>query len=151
MWTISILLACLSSSGCALLSAYLPNQPIDPAVAYKSGPYANWENYLSPEDEKARSWGEALYKQAGCVRCHGEKADGNSYAAITTFKNTPRKPANLTTGEIPDSRFMHSMTYGAGPGSGMAKYGMMLTEWERAAIIAYVRSLPESHPPQPTQ
>ena len=83
-----------------------------------------------------------------CAICHGAPGDGNG----TISNYMAAKIANLheprfASGEYPDGKLYHVITYGQGLMSG---YGASIPVRDRWAIVAYVRALQDAKkPPAP--
>jgi mono/diheme cytochrome c family protein len=89
----------------------------------------------SKADEKA---GAALYRDKGCVQCHGANLEGNKKGpALTDIRNDPAWPPEKITKQITDG------------GQKMPPFGESLTDKEIAQLVAYLRAKDRPAPPPP--
>ena len=89
----------------------------------------------SKADEKA---GAALYRDKGCVQCHGANLEGNKKGpALTDIRNDPAWPPEKITKQITDG------------GQKMPPFGESLTDQEVAQLVAYLRAKDRPAPPPP--
>ena len=120
--------------------ALKPRVPSDKLAAVKS--------LKSPEpmSEKAISTGKAIFHGKGvCANCHGEDGSGNGPLA----KSFDKHPRDFT--DTDDIGWQKARTDGEifwaiskGTEYGMLPYEDMLSESERWALVAYIRSLENS-------
>lgn len=78
--------------------------------------------------------GMILY-QSSCLKCHGEKGDGNGPEAV----NYDPRPRNLTSTEISDLMIEKATVEGI-PTVSMHVWGNILTNSEVDAVIQYIRT-----------
>lgn len=98
------------------------------------------------EDKELISLGETLYKDAGCVSCHGSdgKGDGPSAEGLKDSWGFPIRPADLTlkpfkSGADPED-FYRTLSTGL-DGTPMPSYTDSLTPDERWNLVFYVLSI----------
>ncbi len=85
---------------------------------------------LPPPDSKAdEQAGAALYRDKGCVQCHGADLKGNKKGpALDDIQNDPAWPAEKITKQIRDG------------GQKMPPFGDSLTDPEIAQLVAFLRA-----------
>jgi len=89
----------------------------------------------SKADEKA---GAALYRDKGCVQCHGANLEGNKKGpALADIRNDPAWPPEKITKQITDG------------GQKMPPFGESLTDQEIAQLVAFLRAKDRPAPPPP--
>ena len=89
----------------------------------------------SKADEKA---GAVLYRDKGCVQCHGANLEGNKKGpALADIRNDPAWPPEKITKQITDG------------GQKMPPFGESLTDQEVAQLVAYLRAKDRPVPPPP--
>ncbi len=98
------------------------------------------------EDKELISLGETLYKDAGCVSCHGSggKGDGPSAEGLKDSWGFPIRPADLTlkpfkSGADPEDLY-RTLSTGL-DGTPMPSYADSLTPEERWNLVFYVLSI----------
>lgn len=105
-----------------------------------------------PVDEQLIAQGKQVYEEAQCWKCHGKegRSDGESAPTLTDDWGYPIRPANLTKGwrykggtTVKDiyTRFSTGMN-----GTPMPTFFDSLSEEERWALAAYVKSLIREEP-----
>jgi len=97
--------------------------------------------------------GKTLYKDAGCVSCHGPdgKGDGASAGSLKDSWGFPIRPADLTlkpfkSGPQPDDLY-RALSTGL-DGAPMPSYSDALTPKERWALVYYVLSIATKEKPR---
>lgn len=98
------------------------------------------------EDKELISLGETLYKDAGCVSCHGSggKGDGPSAEGLKDSWGFPIRPADLTlkpfkSGADPEDLY-RTLSTGL-DGTPMPSYADSLTPEERWNLVFYILSI----------
>ncbi len=96
-----------------------------------------------------RARGAELYRE-NCVLCHGENADGRGARSM----GLDRTPANFTDPlwSQPESaaRAFQAITKGV-PGTPMPAWGTALSTDDRWALVAFITSVSERTPANPTK
>jgi mono/diheme cytochrome c family protein len=89
----------------------------------------------SRADEQA---GAALYRDKGCVQCHGADLKGNKKGpSLDDIRTDPAWPPEKITKQITDG------------GPKMPPFGESLTDQEIAQIVAFLRAKDRPAPPAP--
>lgn len=98
------------------------------------------------EDRELIALGETLYKDAGCVSCHGSegKGDGPSAKDLKDYWGLPIQPADLTlkpfkSGPEPEDLY-RTLSTGL-DGTPMPSYADSLAPKERWALVFYILSI----------
>ncbi len=95
------------------------------------------------EDKELIAMGETLYKDAGCVSCHGSngKGDGSSAEGLKDFWGFPILPADLTLKPFksgPNQEDLYRTLSTGLDGTPMPSYADSLTPKERWGIVFYI-------------
>jgi len=98
------------------------------------------------EDKALIALGETLYKDAGCVSCHGSdgKGDGPSAEGLKDYWGFPMQPADLTLKPFksgPDPEDLYRTLSTGFDGTPMPSYADSLTPKERWGIVFYILSI----------
>jgi cytochrome c oxidase cbb3-type subunit 2 len=98
------------------------------------------------EDKEFIALGETLYKDAGCVSCHGSDGKGNgpSAAGLKDYWGLPIQPADLTLKPFksgPDPEDLYRTLSTGLDGTPMPSYADSLTPKERWGIVFYILSI----------
>lgn len=79
--------------------------------------------------------GKAIYEKS-CYKCHGDKADKNSYSAPRILKNLPRDEIVYQL-----KNYNRDSSYGKSTGLVMRAQATMLSESQMKSIAAYIETL----------
>jgi mono/diheme cytochrome c family protein len=108
-----------------------PSEALPPAFAGRTNPRAH--------DPAALAEGGVLF-ESNCTSCHGSQADGHGIAA----NGLVPPPANFRSSDVlprhSDAYLFYRITDGK-PGTAMPSFRGALSEEERWAVVAFLRSL----------
>lgn len=116
------------------------------------------QTFEIPTDEASIARGEILVEVVRCTECHGKDLSGMLW--VNHIASGQFGPSNLTPGEngitnYTDEDYIRSIRHGVGPdGQPLifmpANYYQDLNQDDLGAIIAYLKTLPPSKTPGPT-
>lgn len=96
----------------------------------------------SPNDPEQLATGKRVY-DANCAACHGVKGEGQPNWKVPVNGVFPAPPHDGSghTWHHPDQVLLEVIANGGGlPNSAMPAYGEILTEEERVAVLAYIKT-----------